>query len=446
MVRTFVALAACTALLPTAVHAQAEKPQLGSSAIKALSKKASKYLETKIEYEDAVGDTGLRLRLQGQLNKSRADLEKEWDKRSKKVDILASVADMRAIFATAWPSEKMSGSGVVKIQKDAGYGIVVPKGYRNSQLYPLIYQVPTCTTDDGGSSWERPGDHYNATFGKAEGVLVAVPALDDPSIDMDEAYEIGQDEAWIKEGTRCGAILKPLNAVLNTMAVDRDRVILDFGKGSNVFALRFASMFPERFAGLILRNPADPGEIRLGSLLGMKVLLLADATTREAADKIAEQLNGLEDGNATVIDGAGEYPYLESAPQVLEWVAGVQRNLSRPHVIVEPNADLIRDGYWVSIGKGMDPLAGRTLEARPRVEAKVDRAANKITVTTQGVSLFSLLLNDALVDLGKPVTFEINGKTVEETFERDRDLLLKKMYLREDTRYLFTQTFNYKAR
>ena len=89
---------------------------------------------------------------------------------------------------------------------------------------------------------------------------------------------------------------------------DRNRLILDCSKGSCGFALRLASYFPSRFAGLILRHPvrlrrgsptAAAGlreQFRLDTVANLRIALVKSATTAEACDKLSKELNDLRAG------------------------------------------------------------------------------------------------------------------------------------------------------
>src|SRR6185436_1103731 len=114
---------------------------------------------------------------------------------------------------------------------------------------------------------------------------------------------------------------------------------LDCGEGASGFGLRLATYFPQRFAGVILRHPVDPGDLRLGSLAGMQVLVISGEETKAAAEKLAAALNEVSAGSCRILEAKGKYPYLELAPDIAEWTKGAKRDLFRPQVTVEPNHD-----------------------------------------------------------------------------------------------------------
>ena len=58
-------------------------------------------------------------------------------------------------------------------------------------------------------------------------------------------------------------------------------MFIDCGDGTSGFGIRLLTYFPSRFAGAILRAPADPGKLPLDSLAGLPLLLVSTANTKE---------------------------------------------------------------------------------------------------------------------------------------------------------------------
>src|SRR5262249_47979186 len=185
--------------------------------------------------------------------------------------------------------------------------------------------------------------------------------------------------------------------------------------------LRATTYFPHGFAGLILRPPdADAvADLRFGSLNGKAVLLLSSPDTAAACAKLKERIDALTKDSCTVLETTDAYPFKAATPEIEKWLAGVKRDLMRTHVVLEPNHDRWHDGYWVKIGT-MESLQGGVPGKLPRLEVDADRANNRITVKAVGIEQFTLLLNDALVDLDKEFTVIVNGKAM--TQKRSRSL------------------------
>lgn len=146
--------------------------------------------------------------------------------------------------------------------------------------------------------------------------------------------------------------------------------------------------------------------------------------------------------------------YREGAP----WIAKYTRN-PYPKTIVwtskEQNGRRRDSMYWVE-------LSGENLQGTIAIKATVDREGNSVTLTAHQLSrknaqgdptqideeqaeatpltgaTVSILLNDALLDLDRPVSVTCNGKAVfSGKVERDGDNLLETLVRRGDWNYAF---------
>lgn len=366
---------------------------------------------------------------------------KEWEKKEKK-EPLKHMGDLIAIFDNIFEYKGQSGSGEVKAIKarDKGiddYSAVIPKSYSPKKALPTIVLVPGW--DEAKKEWAGGKEHFEATWkeiGPLGEVLCYLPEVPN-ELDLDPVPDLSTTQGDTVEQTRIGALFRPLGDFQRSYNVDRARMILDCGAGACAFGLRLASYFPDRFAGLILRSPTAPGNIRLDSLADLPVLLISSSGTKEACDQLAEALNALGQKSATVIETQEAYPFTAIAGEIGTWAAQVRRNLFRERVILAPNHNMFRKGFWVEIGRA-DALETVAPENRPRLEATADRATNRITITTRGVSDFRILLNDALLDLGKEFTIVVNGKAVTEKRERSLQTLTDLVLPRFDPGYLWT--------
>jgi len=217
-------------------------------------------------------------------------------------------------------------------------------------------------------------------------------------------------------------------------------VFLDCGKESSAFGLRLATHFPDLFAGVILRWPVFQEDLRLGSIAGLPVLLVATAETKDAAAKLKDSLDKLQAGSCTVMDATGAYPFRDGTAEIEKWMADKQRRLMRPQIVVEPNDDRFKKAFWAVIGR-MDPLAALPRDMRPRLEVSADRATNRITVKSRGVENFALWLNDSLVDLDKEYTVVVNDKAFTQKSTRDFGRMFDQMLVKFDGDFLFPVLF-----
>jgi hypothetical protein len=177
-------------------------------------------------------------------------------------------------------------------------------------------------------------------------------------------------------------------------------------------------------------------------LRGIPILLVANGETKAAAEALQKELNeDGSDGSCAILEGKGDYPFVQSQAEIAAWLTDVRRNLSRTKVVLELNSDRFKQAFWVQVGTA-EPLDSVPKDERPRIVAVADRAANRITVTARNISDFRLLLNDELLDLSKPFTVVVNGEAVKEQRQRSMDFMIQNMQGRFDPTYVFTSYFD----
>lgn len=366
---------------------------------------------------------------------------KEWEKKEKK-EPLKFMGDLVAIFDNVFEYKSQTGSGEVKTIKPGDKGIpdysgVIPRGYSPDKAYPTIVLLPGWSAEK--KEWTDPKAYFDETWKGVEAVdnmICYLPRVPN-ELDLDPVPDLSTTQGNAVEISRIKAVFEPLGDFIRTYNVDRARMILDCGAGACAYGLRLASYFPDRFAGLVLRAPTDPGNIRLDGLSGVPVLLVADKDHKEAAEKLAKTLNDLQKDSAKVVETQEAYPYPALGAEIGAWAMAAERDLFRSHVVLAPNHNSFRKGYWVEIGRA-DALETVAPENRPRLEATADRATNRITITSRGIGDFRVLLNDALLDLDKEFTIVVNGKAVTEKRERSLLTLTELMLQRFDPGYLWT--------
>ena len=141
-----------------------------------------------------------------------------------------------------------------------------------------------------------------------------------------------------------------------------------------------------------------------------------------------------------VIEAAGAYPFADSQAEIDAWVTDVRRNLTPTKIVLEPNHDAFNDAYWVRLGK-TESLIGKPADEMPRLVIEADKEANRIKVEARGVSDFSLLLNDDLVDLSKEFTVEVNGVLFKEKRDRNFNFMVDQMLENFDPSWVFSASF-----
>lgn len=427
---------------PTAAAKAA--PLLSGAEQSGLHDKLVKYLEATEGYDAA---SGLRDRERAgkAREKAKEAFEKEWDRLGKKGNLIASMADMRAIFANCFTVKAPPYTGSFREQEVKGegakYGLYIPKAYKPETPVRTVVVLPG---PSGTDEWQKPVDCFNATWDKTAATAdTAFHVVDLPKrIKMDPVPEFGREGADIDEQKRITSIWMGLGQTMGTVLnVDRNHVFLDCGKDTCSFGLRFASIFPDRFAGLILREPAKSTDIRLGSLVGLPILLLKTEATAAAVDKLKGELDAVSPGSVTVIDASDAFPHKGAADAISEWMGKQTRVMTPRRVVIEPNHDQFNRAYWVDIDRAA-PLANAENANRPRIEVEADRAQNRITVKTRGIDSFVLNLNDDLVDLDKEFTVVINDKATVEKKTRSFNEMRDGMARRRDWEYLYPVTYS----
>lgn len=443
-------LALFAAQVPQGGDQPQNQPLLSASEQKSLRDKLAKWIDALKEYDDAKGNK--REPASRKNEKAKEAFTKEWESRSEKVkaDLLKSVPDLRGIFDNVFPYDRQTGPGSLRKEelKDPGaiekdYALFVPKSYKVESPVRSVVVLPG--QDDKGN-WIECRDWFAKTWDGAPILADTLFHVEQvpKEIELDTAPDFAKVGDEANEGKRIDLALRSLGTTKKAYNLDRNRMFLDGGRGAASFALRLVSYFPDQFAGIVLRGPADVDGIRLGSLTGIPVLLVATADTKADLAKLEQRLNALQADSCTLIDATDEYPFKAAAPQIGAWMDGVKRDLMRSKVVLEPNHPRYNKGYWVLIDK-MEPIAGIPLAQRPRIEVEADRKQNRINVKASGIDNFTLLLNDQLVDLDDPkgVTVVVNDKAVIKKRTRDFQRLFQLLYYQKlDSNWLFPAIFD----
>lgn len=422
---------------------------LKKGSMKKLQKRLSDMLEDQARLSSMkVGDPA-RSGARERLGKSRMAFRAEWDRQNKEGRLLRSMGDLLEMFRTAYPYEKQRGKGKLLMEEQtfrgglAEFGLMIPKKYKVGEPAPMVISVPGMSS----GSWLAPDKHYKATWDGSDFAktgLVVVPKLP-KDMELDPMPDVSQPTAFAAEVKRMQVTAgAALYKVLRSHRVDSDRVFLDCGKGASAFGLRVATYAPRWFAGLILRDPKDIEGMRLGSLLGTPVLLLKSSDNAAEVDKLKQRLDAVDGALATVLEVSGDAPYTDQTGAITEWMAGVRRNLFQSRVVVEPNYDLFKDACWAYIDRASS-ISEVADDKRPRLEVVADRESNRLTVKTVNVDSFYVFLNDALLDLDKEFTVEINGVATTHKFQRSINQMIKwsaDLFPASDPSYLFPVRFS----
>ena len=204
-------------------------------------------------------------------------------------------------------------------------------------------------------------------------------------------------------------------------AIDMNRVfIAGHGEGARA-ALVTAAAFPHQFAGVVARNGG--ADVKATNFLSLPTLWLASG---EAGTKFEEAAGEAGMENVTVSGSASD-------DEIAAWIDGKSRDAYPLHVKFEPVNERSLATRWIA-------MSGASPDAESKLEAKVDREANTITIDAENIVSVNLYLNDVLVDLSQPVKVVINGRTEEALIARNQRTMVDLQYYGGDWGRVFTAT------
>ncbi len=444
MLRPLVTLfAAVTLALPLVAQAA---PLLSPAEAATLREKFRRFLREDAAHRQAADkDVKDLARTERARTRAEEDLLVEWQRFGKKGNLLASPADLHQVFQNsfplpaatptlgAWRDGEVAFAGFGEVHR---FALWVPKTYRADAAARTVVLVPG--SPRAGGTVPAPADYQQACWGTSSLAAdtiwhgLVVPA----KWQLDDAPDRSADGGDEVDAMRARFLFGTLGDTVGKVAVDRARVFLDCGRGACGFGLRFGAMFPDRFAGLVLRAPVAADGLRLGSLANLPILLVRTQENAAVVDALQQRLATDAPRMVTVLAATDDYPHPGLTGAIGDWVVQQQRSMVPRRVVVEPVTDDHNRAYWVDIEDA--ELLASTPEARlPRLEAEADRATNTVRVSCRGVDRFTLQLNDDLLDLGKPFAIVVNGREYREQRTRSFQQLRDGLVARGDWDVLF---------
>lgn len=409
----------------------------------ALRDKLAKYLADDAAYLSTEGKQ--REKWGREREKTKGDFEDAWKKAEAKGNVLASMSDLRGIWENCFLVKQPSSVGSLRAEKTKSghaYAYWLPKSYKATTPTRTLWLIPGAGSAAG--TWTKAQDWFNATWDKSATAGDSIFHITVPpeKLDMDMVPDFTREAGYEEEQKRIELMWETFGQVLTTTNVERSRVFLDCGRASCGFGLRFMTMFPDRFAGAVLRAPTAVEGIRLGSLLGIPILLLRTPATADAVDAVKKQIEAAtpDDKKVTVLDATDEYPHRGHTADIEAWMGKQRRNALPAKVVIEPNNDKFKRAYWAKIETATS-LVNAPADKKPRLECSVDRVANRIIVKTVAVETLTLFLNDELIDLDKEFTVVVNDKAFPEKRVRSWPALRDHVVARSDWDFLFPVSF-----
>ncbi|HET6203721.1 MAG TPA: hypothetical protein VFI25_13075 [Planctomycetota bacterium] len=291
------------------------------------------------------------------------------------------------------------------------YAIRLPKGYDAKRPWPLLLVIPPAGEEADKhlkSAWKEEGLQGGTILAAAE-----MPA------------KVAEWRTWDGGVAAAFNTLRELFALYN---VDRDRIVVAGVKEGGAFALTLASYFPDRFAGAVSRGGGATGAAfaNLGNVPSYFT------GTGEEGKAIAEAVKpfGLE--NVTTVE-------TDDLAAAAKWIGERVRNPLPPKLVFSPVQHFARNAYWIKVENFLPvpDYFGTAAKDRPQITGKIERDANKAEFEVRGITDFTLLLTDALLDLDKPIKVVVNGKTWEGSYKRELEKFLLLTSQRNDPRAVY---------
>jgi hypothetical protein len=256
------------------------------------------------------------------------------------------MVDLRAVFYNCFERERPKhGFGQLyprKIQEEQlDYSFFLPKSYKPEQPLTTLIVLPGLTAPDAIGKWEKTKDYFGQTWDDTplvDNTIFHLPQIPE-GLEMDPVPDYSREGADIEEDRRNRAVLMTFGEIMNGYNVDRGRIFVDCARGNCGYGLRLLTLFPDRFAGIILREPVAVDDIRIGNLRGIPILMLQTDETKATVAALQKRIEEVSPDTVTVVDAKGAYPHKESAPDIAQWLEGKQRNMSPTRIVLEPNHD-----------------------------------------------------------------------------------------------------------
>lgn len=283
------------------------------------------------------------------------------------------------------------------------YDMYLPVNYNpRKTLSPVIFCLPNRKDwPDGRKYIEEVW--VSRSEGVANDYIVVVP------------HRHTKGERWSSPKTMAGAMITlrhvmgtfeidPKGKQLGGPASDPTRVFID---GEDV-AGQTAARFAELFAGAVLRhsNGKTVGRIdlsRAGGLSGLPaycVTLAKDGSAKKRQVQFAQKLRASNGKTLIVADDKG----LGDAKAMHQWMENITdpkdgvRNLQPRKIEYTIHDPSFQRHYWINVLE-----YDSTIKPAANFFGEADRAKNEIRIDVTGVTLFEVFVNDAIVDLNKPL-------------------------------------------
>ncbi len=316
----------------------------------------------------------------------------------------------------------------------------LPAGYaKGEELLPVVLALKPVLGLRGAALEDRARAMAEAMYADILATHIVLVPLGPEVGDPGKAEATEVEGSWFELGN-LRVMFKCLRILLEQVRFDRSRLVLDGWGDAGLDALQITTNLPSWFAGVINRSGELGGDDMLfENLGGVPLLYVAGQGDGGKVDTAALAARKDVPAGVTVVDepGSALAPSEATRTAVTGWLAERQRNLAPSSVHFKFADQQFQYVDWITALRISKPEDSRPGDPDfPRIDAKVDRATNRITLETVNVLQINLFLSDALVDLDKPVVISVNGKDrAPQKFTRD----LRAMF---DTRFNNADGYN----
>ena len=269
----------------------------------------------------------------------------------------------------------------------------VPKDYDpRERSYPLVVAIP----EEDESAAEHIRSHWSLD-GLGDELILVSPTMPEDVETWDRVMLHGRPAGL-------SYVLTAVRFATSRFAVDPNRVFVA-GRGAGVAAaLAAGDTSPHRFAGVLGRT-GDAGDLPPVNLGNLAIAFFEGG---EKARAFVADAN--EAGNDRVTLESGDDP-----AEILAWLLTNERHSAPLRVTVATGKPFPTHAYWL-----------RVAPSTPRAWARgsIDREKNLVRIESDGVAAVTLMLNDQLVDLTRPLRVLCNDVEHSLTPEPRVDVLL----------------------
>jgi predicted esterase len=395
--------------------------------------------------------------VQGALREEDKARRQEFIAQLKKTDFATVEKWVRTSIGNEW---KSAGNTELRLGKsdldgeEFPWALHVPKDYEPSKAWPLL--VTLHGTGGNPATWIQTW-------------LRCAPARDKFVI-----IAPGSDRHTWSARQGHSYVLSAMRITMDLLHIDPNRVYIDGMSMGGGGAFRLASHHPDRWAAIAPRcNVPDVRQKRDKSFITMladnyravPIYWVVGAKDAKISIELARAAKSdLEAAKGELVyrefpDGGHDWG-LEKDEVVLEWLEKHARNPYPEEIVFRIDENVFSRAFWIEVTKRTDapPIimvhldqqgkeSERRTELRPPAVVRAKRKGNAIDVTTEEVRELRVWLDDAMVDLDKPVTITVNGKKLHDgAVKRSVDVLIDEMRRRHDTGMTFSAFVDVKVK